>query len=73
MAQGTALLYIFLSVIVGVVSLVAWAYIFSKAGYSGWMCLLLIIPVVNVITFLWFAFSDWPVTRGGKTKNTLPS
>jgi uncharacterized membrane protein YhaH (DUF805 family) len=38
--------------------------IFSKAGYSGWLCLLMAIPLINVITVFWFAFADWPALRG---------
>jgi uncharacterized membrane protein YhaH (DUF805 family) len=37
--------------------------IVQKAGYSGWWCILLFIPVVNVV-FLWiFAFARWPKLR----------
>lgn len=41
----------------------AWAKIFSKAGYSSALCILMLIPLVSLITFLWFAFSEWPVRR----------
>ena len=38
--------------------------ILNKAGYSGWWCILSLIPIVNVI-FLWvFAYADWPSLRG---------
>jgi uncharacterized membrane protein YhaH (DUF805 family) len=40
-----------------------WARIFSSAGYSGWMCLLMIVPLANIIWLLIFAFSKWPVVR----------
>lgn len=45
-----------------------WAYgwwlIVRKAGYSGWHALLTLIPVLNVVWFLWFALSTyWPVHR----------
>jgi len=35
-------------------------FIFAKAGFSGWLSLLMVIPVVNVITLYIFAFSAWP-------------
>ena len=38
-----------------------WGKIFSKAGYSGWLGLMMLIPVINLITVCWFAFTDWPV------------
>lgn len=48
---------------IGILYLVGWAKIFSKAGYSGWLCLLWLIPIVNIILFFWFAFSKWPSKR----------
>ena len=37
--------------------------IFSKAGYSRWLGLTMIVPLVNLIVLVWFAFADWPATR----------
>lgn len=51
-------------IIIAVIWFAAWVQIFNKAGYTGWLTLLFLIPVVNIILFLWFAFSEWPVTRG---------
>jgi uncharacterized membrane protein YhaH (DUF805 family) len=35
--------------------------ILNKAGYSGWWCLLLFVPVVDIV-FIWvFAFARWPI------------
>jgi hypothetical protein len=64
---------IFIYIAIAVFFFIAWAQIFSKAGYSGWLCLLLIIPLVNIIIFFWFAFSRWPVLRGSDIQHTLPS
>ena len=55
--------------------IIAWAQIFKKAGYSRAMCILLVIPLINAIVFLWFAFSRWPVQdrlREEGPKNSLP-
>jgi hypothetical protein len=38
--------------------------IFRKAGYSGWLGLLMAIPGVNLITLLWFATAHWPLEMG---------
>lgn len=46
-----------------IVFLVIWYRIYSKSGHSGWLCLLMMIPLVNLITILWFAFSTWPVEK----------
>jgi uncharacterized membrane protein YhaH (DUF805 family) len=51
---------------IAVVSIVAWVKILSKAGYSGWWILVGVVPVLNVVMFLVFAFSDWPVLRAAR-------
>lgn len=38
--------------------------IFRKAGYSGWLALLIFIPLVNIGTLLWFATTTWPLEKG---------
>jgi hypothetical protein len=37
--------------------------IFSKAGYSRWLGVTMIIPLVNILVLTWFAFADWPAAR----------
>jgi len=46
---------------------VLWSFyrIFAKAGYSGWLCLAMVAPGLNLIMLLFLAFSDWPALRGG--------
>ena len=43
---------------------VLFAAIFRKAGYSGWLGLLMLIPVVNFVTLIWFAGAYWPLEAG---------
>jgi hypothetical protein len=38
--------------------------IFRKAGYSGWLGLLMAVPLVNFATLLWFATAHWPLEMG---------
>ena len=38
--------------------------IFSNAGFSGWLSLLLLVPVVNLIVLYVIAFARWPARRG---------
>ena len=33
--------------------------IFSKAGFSGWLLLLILFPLVNLIVLYVVAFSEW--------------
>lgn len=55
---------IFIGAVVLIVFLSVWFQIYRKAGYSGFLCLLMIIPGVNILTILWFAFlARWPATR----------
>jgi len=52
-----------LYLVVAVVFLVAYIRIIQKAGYSGWWILVGFVPILNVVMFLVFAFSTWPVVR----------
>lgn len=35
----------------------------EKAGFSGAASLLMLIPLVNFILLLYFAFTEWPIER----------
>jgi type II secretory pathway component PulF len=39
-------------------------FIFSKAGYSKWLSLLMVVPIVNIVMLYFLAFSTWPSRRG---------
>ena len=41
----------------------------TKAGYSGWLSLLVLIPMANVIFIYFLGFSEWPSLRGDKSTN----
>ena len=60
MAIGVVIVLVIIYVAVIVLSIVAWVKIISKAGYSGWWVLIALVPVVNIVMFLVFAFSRWP-------------
>jgi uncharacterized membrane protein YhaH (DUF805 family) len=34
--------------------------ILQKAGYSGWWCVLTMVPILNLILLWVFAFAHWP-------------
>jgi len=49
--------------------------IFRKAGYSGIQIILLFVPIVNLVLFVWFALSEWPIQkelRELKARNITP-
>jgi len=55
-----AIMVVITAVILTLALLIAWK-VFTKAGYSGAMSLLLLVPVVGIGVMLWFAFTNWPV------------
>jgi uncharacterized membrane protein YhaH (DUF805 family) len=44
------------------------ARIIRKAGYSGWWCLLALVPLVNLIMVWVFAFASWPNLRENRSQ-----
>ncbi len=42
--------------------IISWR-IFSKAGYSGALGLLMFIPVANIVALFMLAFGTWPIYR----------
>ncbi|MGA3352118.1 MAG: hypothetical protein ABSD85_02900 [Acidimicrobiales bacterium] len=57
---GGTVLLVLLSAVIWIV---AGFKVLPKVGYSRWLALLMIIPVVNLVMILIFAFSDWPVDK----------
>jgi uncharacterized membrane protein YhaH (DUF805 family) len=49
-----------------IVYLVPIVKILSRAGYSGWWCLLALIPIVNVIGLWVFANARWPALNAAR-------
>lgn len=46
--------------------------VFSKAGYHGAMGLLMLVPFVNLLTFVYFVFAEWPIQRQWRALSGLP-
>ena len=62
-----------------VLGFIVWVFltvlIFRKAGYSGVQIILLFVPIVNLVLFVWFALTEWPIQkelRELKTRNITP-
>src|ERR1700730_1908031 len=62
-ATGVLLTSLVVGLIAFIFAIVIYWRIFSKAGYSGARSLLLLIPVVNLIILIFFAFGEWPIRR----------
>ncbi len=43
--------------------LVMFAQILKKAGFSPWLCLLMVIPLIGFIVLVVLAFVEWPTQR----------
>jgi hypothetical protein len=46
-----------------VLAVVPYWKIFEKAGWSGALSLLMLVPLANLVVLWVFAFSDWPALR----------
>jgi large-conductance mechanosensitive channel len=56
--------FFIIGLVIFILYIVPWWKIFSKAGYSGALGLLLIfVPIANIIVFLILAFDTWPILR----------
>lgn len=51
-----------MALVTTVVILPFW-FIFLKAGYSKWLSLLMMFPLVNVFLLYFLAFATWPGTQ----------
>ncbi len=44
--------------------------IFSKAGFPGWISLLMVVPVLNVLALFYLAYAEWPMHQMGRRVST---
>ncbi len=49
--------------IIMVLIILPYWFIFSKAGYSKWLSLLMGVPIVSIVMLYFLAFSTWPSQR----------
>ncbi|MFT3728330.1 MAG: hypothetical protein QM759_10955 [Terricaulis sp.] len=74
MMAGMMGIWLIVGLAILVLMVFCWWQIFKKAGYNGALALVfltgvipLIGPLICLIFFIWFAFSQWPVLRGGSS------
>jgi uncharacterized membrane protein YhaH (DUF805 family) len=53
----------FIVLVILAIKLLICCKIFSNAGYSWALGLLILIPIVNIIMAFYLAFADWPVNK----------
>jgi hypothetical protein len=51
-------------ILYGILPALIFGVIFRKAGYSGWLGLLMAVPGVNLAMLAWFATTTWPLEMG---------
>lgn len=60
---GLSILHLLIVVVILILYFLPIMKILQKAGYSGWRCLIVFVPLVNIIMVYVFAFANWPVLR----------
>lgn len=58
---ATLMVFMIVEVAVGAFMLYLTGRILRKAGFSGWWALAMLVPLVNLVMFIAFAFVEWPV------------
>jgi hypothetical protein len=56
---------IFVGLIATAILVIPYWFIFKKAGFSPWLALLMLVPLVNILVLYVFAFSAWKVAPVG--------
>ncbi|HEY7415587.1 MAG TPA: hypothetical protein VH593_10370 [Ktedonobacteraceae bacterium] len=55
-AVAGGLVFVIIGLVIAAFGIFCWWRIFSKAGYSGALSLLMLIPIANLVVFLVLAF-----------------
>jgi hypothetical protein len=51
------------SLLIIVITLVVYCKIAAKMGYSWALGLLTLVPIANIVLFIYLAFADWPIHK----------
>jgi hypothetical protein len=54
---------VFFGLIAAAIKALIFCKIFSKAGFSWALGLLILVPIANIIIAFYLAFADWPVQK----------
>ena len=56
--------------IIGIIFVLPFWKIFTKAGFPGWWSLSMLIPLLGIFVLFYLAFAEWPIQREfNKLKN----
>jgi len=56
--------------IVAAIAVVPFWRLCARVGYSPWLSLLIVVPLVNLGFIYYLAFSEWPSSKGAATSGT---
>lgn len=59
-------------IIVGLIIVLPFWKIFTKAGFPGPLAILMIVPFANIIMIFFLAFAEWPALKGSGGIPTQP-
>jgi len=59
--------------IVAIIAVVPFWRLSERAGYSPWLSLLILIPLVNIVFIYFLAFSEWPAQRSATVPGASPA
>jgi hypothetical protein len=60
-------------IIVAVIAVVPFWRLCARIGYSPWLSLLILLPLINLIFIYFLAFSEWPSQSGGSASGGAAS
>jgi hypothetical protein len=64
--EGIAMAGFLMTLIIGLLMVLPFWKIFGRVGFPPWLSILMIVPVVNLITIYFVAFSEWPAMPDNK-------
>ncbi len=51
------------ALVVTIITALVYCKVFSKAGFSWALGLLMLVPIANIVMLFYLAFADWPIHR----------
>ncbi len=61
------LLIVMIIIFFAVIVVIPYWRIFGKAGFSPWLGLLMLVPLINVVMLYFLGFSEWPSLKEKKS------
>lgn len=72
MMMGMMGIFFIFDLIMVVIVMIPFWFIWKKAGFSPWLSLLLLIPLLNIVMLYVLAFTEWKVVPVAQTAPYIP-